>query len=298
MIDSIINCQNIEEAEVILLTIGYDRTASHRKGAVEGGNAVVKCLHEDVEFFDRYTKRDTGYEHKISHLDLGNMNDLYPEEMVSKVKEKYKDIYIKKDRFPVILGGEHSVSIGAFQAISEVENPKNITILQIDAHPDLRQDDSNANPDQTRPSPFAHACVMRRAYEAGFNIVQVGIRSYSKDEYEFFKNNPITVFEWGLEKIPTIQEIIDSIKTEKVYIEIDIDGIDPAYLPATGTPVQGGLEWWYTVNLLNEIVKIKNVVGLGILEVAPVENDVRTEYGAAQLCYNIISNQVFKNIKK
>ena len=298
MIDSIINCQNIEESEALLLTIGYDRTASHRKGAVQGGMAIVKCLHEDVEFFDRYTKRDTGYEHKIAHLDLGNLNDLYPEDMVLKVKEEYKNIYSTKGRFPVILGGEHSVSIGAFQAISEIENSKNITILQIDAHPDLRQDDSNANPDQTRPSPFAHACVMRRAYELGFNIVQVGIRSYSKDEYEFFKKNPITVFEWGLKKTPTIQEIINSIKTDKVYIEIDIDGIDPAYLPATGTPVQGGLEWWYAVNLLNEIVKAKKIVGLGILEVAPVEHDVRTEYGAAQLCYNVISGQLFKNTEK
>ena len=297
MIDSIINCKNIEESEVLLLTIGYDRTASHRKGAVDGGLAIVKCLHEDVEFFDRYTKKDTGYEHKISHLDFGNLNDLYPEDMVLKVKQGYKNIFSKKERFPVILGGEHSVSIGAFQAISELENSKAITILQIDAHPDLRQDDSNANPDQTRPSPFAHACVMRRAYELGFHIVQVGIRSYSKEEYDFFKKNPITVFEWGLEKIPTIKEIIHSIKTDKVYIEIDIDGIDPAYLPATGTPVQGGLEWWYTVNLLREVIKAKNVVGLGILEVSPVPNDVRTEYGAAQLCYNIISNQLFKNIK-
>lgn len=294
MIDSIINCKDIEEAEAILLTVGYDRTASHGKGAVNGGLAMVKCLHEDVEFFDRYTKRDTGYEHKIFHLDMGNLNNLYPEDMVLKVKEKYKNIY-SKNRFPVVLGGEHSVSIGVFQAISEVENSKDITILHIDAHPDLRQNDSNANPDQTRPSPFSHACVMRRAYECGFNLVQVGIRSYSKDEYDFFKNNPITVFEWGLDEIPTIQEIISSIKTDKVYIEIDIDGIDPSYLPATGTPVQGGLEWWYAVRLLNELVKTKNVVGLGILEVAPVEDDARTEYGSAQLCYWIIGQQLLKN---
>jgi len=299
MIDSIINCSNIEESEVLLLTIGYDRTASHRKGAVEGGLAIVKCLKEDVEFFNRYTKTEAGYENKIAHLDIGNLNDLYPEDMVFTVKDKYKDIYSKKDRFPIILGGEHSVSIGAFNAISEIDNSKDITILQIDAHPDLRQDDSNANPDQTRPSPFSHGSVMRRVHEFGFNIVQVGIRSYSKEEYEFSKNNnSITVFEWGLEKTPTIQEIINSIKTDKVYIEIDIDGIDPAYLPATGTPVQGGLEWWYAVNLFNEIIKTKDVIGLGILEVSPVENDVRTEYGAAQLCYNIISGQLYKKNKK
>lgn len=294
MIDSIINCKNIDEADVLFLTVGYDRTASLRKGAVGGGLAVVKCLHEDVEFFDRYTKMDTRNEYKITHLDMGNLNDLYPEDMVARVNEQYKNIYLKKDRFPVVLGGEHSVSIGIFQAVSELENSKDITILQIDAHPDLRNDDSNANPDQTRPSSFSHSCVMRRAYEFGFNIVQVGIRSYSKDEYEFFTNNKITVFEWGLKEIPTIKEIVDSIKTDKVYLEIDVDGIDPAHLPATGTPVQGGLEWWYTINLLREIVKTKNVIGLGVLETAPVENDSKTEFGVAQLCYNVISSQLFK----
>jgi len=289
MIDSIINCKDIDEADALLLTVGYDRTASHRKGAVGGGLAVVKCLHEDIEFFDRYTKIETGYKYKISHVDMGNLNSLYPEDMVSKVKEKYGQIYANKDRFPVILGGEHSISIGAFQAISELDDPQKITILQIDAHPDLRNDDSNANPDQTRPSKFAHSCVMRRAHELGFNINQVGIRSYSKEEYDFFTKNEMVVFEWGLGKVPDIDKIIDSIKTEKVYIEIDIDGIDPAYLPATGTPVQGGLEWWYVIDLLREVVKVKNVIGLGLLEVSPFENDVRTEYGAAQLCYHIIS---------
>ncbi len=294
MIDSIINCKNIEDADVLLLTIGYDRTASGGKGAVDGGMSIIKCLREDVEFFDRHTKTEPGYKYQIAHLDMGDINNLYPEDMVSKVKNKYESIYSNKKRFPIILGGEHSVSIGVFQAISEIENPKAITILQIDAHPDLRQDDSNANPDQTRPSPFAHCSVMRRAHEFGFNIVQVGIRSYSKEEYEFFTNSPITVFEWGLGENPTTQEIIESIKTDKVYIEIDVDGIDPAYLPATGTPVQGGLEWWYAVNLLNEIIKTKDIVGLGILEVSPVKDDVRTEYGSAQLCYNIISSLLFK----
>lgn len=294
MIDSIINCQNIDEADAILLTIGYDRTASNRKGAVRGGLAIVNCLHQDIEFFDRYTRREIGYEYKICHRDIGNLNNLYPEEMVLKVKEEYRTIYLKKERFPVILGGEHSVSIGAFQAISEIDIPQNITILQIDAHPDLRQDDSNANPNQTHPSPFAHSCVMRRAFELGFNLVQVGIRSYSKEEHDFINNNLIAVFEWGLQKPPSISEIINSIKTDKVYLEIDIDGIDPAYMPATGTPVQGGLEWWYSVSLLNEIVKSKDVIGLGILEVAPFDHDIRTELGAAQLCYNILCGQLLK----
>lgn len=295
MIDSIINSNNLDESDVAILTVGYDRTASLRKGAVNGGNAVIKCLHQDVEFFDRYEKRDTAYEKKIFHVDVGDLNNLYPEDMVEEVKRRYLEIFTKKEKFPVLIGGEHSVSIGVFKAISEVENSGDVTILHVDAHPDLRDDDLNANPDQSYPSNFSHASVMRRAYEFGFNLVQVGIRSYSKEEYDFFTNNKnIKVFEWGIGDIPTADEIIKTIKTEKVYIEIDVDGIDPAYLPGTGTPVQGGLDWWYTINLLRKVIKEKKVIGFGILEVSPFDDDVRTEFGAAQLCYNLISAQLYK----
>ena len=292
-IDSIVNCTNLSEADIVLMTVGYDKTASHRKGAVNGGLAVVKCLREDVEFFDRFSKTEPGYDFNFYHHDVGNINSLFPEEMVEKVKEEYLSL---KDKFIFVLGGEHSVSIGAFKALVKRHNPEDVTVLLIDAHPDLRQDDSNANPDQSRPSAYAHCSVFKRVHEMGYKEVQVGIRSYSREEYEYWNNNQdtIKVFEWLPTEKPSVEEILSSITTKKVYLEIDVDGIDPSFMPATGTPVQGGLDWDYTLILIQKLVERFDLVGAGILEVAPRADDVRTEYGAAQICYNICSQYLLK----
>ena len=197
MVDSIINCQDIDKADVLILTAAYDRTASLGKGARNGGFAIVKCLHEDVEFFDRYALTEPCYIYKIAHKDLGISNDLLPHQMVEKICTAYYEL-MDETKFLMLLGGEHSVSIGAFTALSKRRVSENTTIFQIDAHCDLRNDDSDYNPDPSSVSKFAHSCVMRRAYEMGFHMVQVGIRSYSKEEYDFFTaNDKITVFEWG-----------------------------------------------------------------------------------------------------
>lgn len=295
MIESIINCKDLKKADVILMTAGYDKTAPLGKGAVSGGLAIVKCLHEDVEFFDRYSLKETKYLLKIAHKDLGNLNDLSPEKMIEKVKENYLKYY-NKNNFLILLGGEHSVSIGAFNTLSEVYKPEEVSIVQIDAHTDLRNDDANSNPNSSKPSKFANACVMRRALDFGYKLVQIGVRSYSKEEYDIFKKNKnITVFEWGKGSVPKIKKVLDSIKTKKAYLTIDVDGIDPAFMPATGTPVQGGLEWYYTINLVCSIIKSKDVIGADIMEVAPKKEEALTEYGAAQLCYNIMGQIKQKN---
>jgi len=294
MVDSILNCQDIDKADVLILTAAYDRTASLGKGARNGGFAIVKCLHADVEFFDRYSLTQPCYIYKIAHKDLGVSNDLLPQQMVEKICAAYYEL-MKKEKLLMLLGGEHSVSIGAFRAISKKRVPENITIFHIDAHCDLRNDDSDSNPDPFSVSKFAHSCVMRRAYEMGFHIVQVGIRSYSKEEYDFFTaNDKITVFEWGKGKEPSIDKIILSVGTDKVYISLDVDGIDPAHMPATGTPVPGGLEWYYTIELLRELIARKEIIGADIVEVAPRENDYLTQYSAARLCYHIIGNNLLK----
>ena len=172
-------------------------------------------------------------------------------------------------------------------------NPKDTTILQIDAHCDLRNDDSDYS---AKPSQYAHSCVMRRASELGYPLVQVGIRTYSIHEHAYFSNpkNNVTVFEWGDKKIPSIEEVLKSIKTKNIYLSIDVDGFDPAYMPGTGTPVQGGLEWWYGMELIERAVREKNLVAADIVEVSPMRDSVLTEYGAAQLCYTILANKFLK----
>lgn len=297
MIDSIINSKNVQEADCIILTAPYDRTSSLGKGASKGTAKIIKCLEQDVEFFDRYNKIETAYHYKIFHQGIKISNELLPEEMVVKIRRDYLD-FMRYKKMVVLLGGDHSVSSGVFEAISQVENPSEITIFQIDAHCDLRNDDENANPDQSHISKYAHSCVMRRAFDCGFNIVQVGIRSYAKEEYDFIRSQKrIKVFEWGGTGAPSISKLISSINTKKVYISLDVDGLDPAHMPATGTPVPGGLEWYYTVKLLNELIQKKEVIGIDIVEVAPIEGEELTQFAAAQICYYMIGSCLIKNKK-
>jgi len=193
-----------------------------------------------------------------------------------------------------MLGGEHTVSFGALEAIAKKENPKDITILQIDAHQDLR--DNNSDYDKNYDK-FAHSCVMRRIHELGFPIVQVGIRTYSKYEYEYWQKNrkTITVFEWN-KKQTSISKILKSIKTKKIYITVDVDGFDPAYMPGTGTPVQGGLNWYYGLDLIEKAIDEKNLVGADIVEVSPQNDSVLTEFGAALICYKIMMHKFKKKL--
>jgi len=286
MISSIINSNEIEKAEALLLLAPYDRTASFRKGAAKGPEAIKYVLEKELEFFNRTTGKETANEYKIAALDSGISNKLTPEKMVNHLEKIYTKFFNPEKRFILLVGGEHSVSIGPLRAISKIMDSKKITILQIDAHFDFRDSDEDYN--EKSPSRFAHSTVMRRAKESGFSLMNVGVRTYSKEELDFAKKNSI-YFEYGIGVNHNITDILAKIQTDDVYVTIDVDGIDPSQMPATGTPVQNGLSWDFTEKLLYEIFKLKNVIGADIVEVAPRSDDVLTEYGAAQLCYSMLS---------
>jgi len=291
MIKTIINTKDINKADVVLLGAPYEKTASSHKGTVNGPAKVIECLNTQIEFFDRKFKAEVAEFVNIAHINLDNLENLSPENAYQEIKKHSGDL-IQKDKFVFLLGGEHSVCIGNFEALSEKYNPKEITILQIDAHCDLRNDDSDYSEE---PSKYAHSAVMHRASELGYNIVQVGIRTYSKEEYEYFSNpeNNIKVFEWNKEIIP-VAEILKSITTKYLYITLDVDGFDPACMPGTGTPVQGGLSWYYGLDLIEQAISKSELIGADIVEVSPIADSVLTEYGAAQLIYTIIANK-FQN---
>lgn len=296
MVDSIINTQNINDADVVLVEAPYEQTTSSRKGTINGPKAVINMLDQKLELFDRTYKIQPTDKIKIGNQNLENINTMNPEEALAEITSQCEKL-INQDKFVVLLGGEHSVSLGLLQAVSKKIDPKEITILQIDAHCDLRDDDADYH---ENPSKFAHSCVLRRAHELGFNLVQVGIRTYSIGEYDYFSDpkNNIKVWQWGNgNKIPSVDEVINSIKTKYVYITIDVDGFDPAHMPGTGTAVQGGLEWWYGVELIEKVVDSKELVGVDIVEVSPMADSILTEYGAAQLAYTIISHKFKDRLK-
>jgi agmatinase len=295
---SIINAKPKDNPDVLIITAPYDKTASFHKGTAEGPQKVVDCLNTQIEFFDRRYKVESPEKIKVALQDIKGLKTMKPEAAHKAVVAACK---ASTAPFTFLLGGEHSMSFGALKALSEKHDPKDVTIFQIDAHCDLRKDDSDYN--DTDPTEYAHSAVMRRAHEMGYSLVQVGIRAFSKDEHDYFTSNKnIKTFQWGIEKVPTIAEVVKAIKTKKVYISIDVDGFDPAHMPGTGTPVQGGLEWYYGLKLLEAVIENRQLVGADIVEVSPVKEGVLTEYGAAQIVYNMINtfykDRLVKKAKK
>jgi agmatinase len=288
MAESIINCASVEDADAVLIGVPYEHGASFGTGAAAGPAAIVACLDQQIELLERHTGTEPAQRYAIAHRMLEAVGHLPPELMVRRVA----DAVLRCDAFVMLLGGIHSVSIGALRAHSMRSPADDVTVVQIDAHLDMREDDSDYN--NHDPSRYAHSCVMRRARELGFRTCSVGIRAYARCELRYALEERLPVFEWGKDVEPDIDTILDAIRTDRIYLTVDVDGFDPAVTPATGTPVPGGISWNYGTRLLRELFLAKEVIGADIVEVAPVEGSGLTEYAAAQLCYDILCYKLLK----
>jgi agmatinase len=307
--DTIINCKP-KDAQVLLLCAPYDLTSSYGKGADKAPRRIITTLDDQIERYERLTGTNPNTELNISYQFIRGISETHPEKMVEKVSRAFERSYSTKE-FVILLGGEHSVTNGPLRALSESMTPSEITVFQIDAHLDLRPDDSDYNPEPW--GRYAHSAVMRRAFDLGYQIVNVGARAYHGTlEYGFAKQNHprIKFFEWGKFEHgntdtddhftpPRIEDIISSIRTHDVYLTIDVDGFDPAHMPATGTPVQCGLDWHYSKRMLQELFARKRVIAADIVEVAPaLEGGPRTVYNAAELLYYTIALHSAKNRRR
>jgi len=264
-------------SKVAILPIAYDETSTWKKGADKGPLAILEAS-QALEWFDRETSSEP---YKIGiHTYPIQKDFISPKSMVNYIKNKTKKI-IDKQQFYIGIGGEHSVSIGAIYAFAE--EYKDLSVLQIDAHADLR--------DKYLGSKYNHACVMRRAREVA-DIVQVGIRSFDKCEYDTMDKNKVFFAEDIYNSISWIPKVIDKL-SDNVFITIDLDGFDPSILPATGTPEPGGLMWYQTLQLLKEVFAKKNVVGCDVVELCPNEYSASSDFFAAKLIYKMIGYKYF-----
>jgi agmatinase len=288
MVESIINCASVDDADAVLIGVPYEHGASFGTGAAAGPAAIVACLDRQIELLERHTGTEPAHRYAIAHRMLDEVAHLPPELMVRRVA----DAVLRCDAFVMLLGGVHSVSIGALRAHSMRSPADDVTVVQIDAHLDMREDDSDYN--DRDPSRYAHSCVMRRARELGFRTCSVGIRAYGRGELRYALEERLPVFEWGKGAEPDIDTILDAVATDRIYLTLDVDGFDPAVAPATGTPVPGGISWNYGTRLLRELFLAKEVIGADIVEVAPVPGSGLTEYAAAQLCYDMLCYKLLK----
>lgn len=269
-----------ETAAIAILPVPYDGTSTWIKGADKGPEALLEASN-NLEFYDIETDSEV-YKRGIATLPPVLTGDS-PEAMSAEVQLRMEAIY-SDGKFPVLIGGEHSVSIGAFRAAAK--HYSDFSILQLDAHSDMRE--------VYEGSTHNHACVMARAKEVCNSITQVGIRSSAIEE----KPNIDPKRTFYAHQIHTatadwMQQVSGQLK-ENVYITIDLDVLDPAYMPSTGTPEPDGLSYRQVMDLLRTIVKNHRVIGLDVVELCPNPYNKAPDFLAAKLIYQFLSMNFHK----
>ncbi|MHC5122184.1 MAG: agmatinase [Planctomycetota bacterium] len=258
---------NPDTARIAILPVPYDGSSTWVKGADKGPQAILEASY-NLEFYDIETDSEAFRKGIFTEPAVEGLDK--PEQVAKAVCQRATGM-LDKGKFPVILGGEHSVSIGAFEAMANCYD--DLTVLQLDAHADLR--------DSYESSTHSHACVMARAKEYA-PIVQVGIRSMDISEK---KNMDPERHHQGVEWI----ERVVSLLTENVYLTIDLDVFDPSVMPATGTPEPGGLEWYDMIALIRAVCSRRNLVGFDIVELCPREHLWASNFLAAKLLYKTLT---------
>lgn len=261
------------DSSVVILPVKYDQTSTWGKGADKGPEAIIEASAH-MELYDIETESQV-YERGIFTAQAVKGIE-EPGEMVKAVREEVTS-YLNENKFVVVLGGEHSVSIGSVDAFCKQFD--NLTVLQLDAHSDLR--------DEYDGSKFNHACVMARVKES-CPIVQVGIRSMDISEKKSVETDRIFFAKDIHNNSGWVAQVISRL-SENVYITIDLDVFDPSVMPSTGTPEPGGLLWYDIIHLLKVVIKSRNVVGCDVVELCPQNDNPAPNFLAAKLIYKVLS---------
>lgn len=274
---------NYEEAQAVIIPIPYEKTTTYRKGCKHGATAIIQAS-DQLEAYDIELKQETCFKtgiHTVEAIADTRINPtITPEDMLWRTTDAVKRV-IADDKFAIALGGEHAITYGVVKAYQQaLQEP--FTVVQIDAHGDLRH--------SYQGSIYNHACVMRRILDLGLPILPVGIRSICLEEAQLIKEKKIPVMyakdiyrhrSWRFRAIA-------KIPTEKVFITIDLDGLDPSLLPGVGTPQPGGLNWYELTQFLKQLFLQKQVIGCDVMELAPSNDSVVSQFTAAKLVYKLI----------
>lgn len=265
-----------DDSTVEILPVPLANTVSWKTGT-DLGPAAILAASDTLELFDDELLIDT-YRIGVATLAPLKFSGLSSEEACAAIKQAVAGI-LARERFPVLLGGEHTVSFPAVAACRECYG--DLHVLQIDAHLDLR--------DRYLGDPLSHACVMRRISGLDLGFTQVGIRSISREEWHVVERQGLKPF--TMRRIRSeedwIAKVVDHIKGA-VYLTIDVDGLDAAVMPATGTPEPGGLSWWQLTDLLRAVAAHHRIVAMDCVEFSPVEGAHHAAYTAAKLVYRCL----------
>ena len=278
--------QNLDH-KVVIVPFGLEKTVSYGGGTKNGPKEIIKASHQ-VELFDEELNKEPYKEIGIETIKPFPIKKNI-EQALNQLSKINKEI-IDSNRFPMVFGGEHSITPGSIKPI--VKKYDNITLLHFDAHADLRE--------SYQGEKFSHASAIKRCLDyKNVKVVSFGIRNLSRPEMEFYNNNRdrIEIF-WGKDKkIWDLSQIEKLFRNKKVYITFDVDGFDASIMPATGTPEPGGLLWEDVLPIIKKVCQISNVVGADINELAPIKNFDSYNFLVAKLAYKILSYTFeFKNL--
>ena len=263
-----------ENSKVVLVTVPYDGTSTWGKGADKGPELFLDAS-ENMELYDI----ETGTEPYLQGVYMaGEVSEKSsPEKMVEAVYQKTKELVKDREKLFTLIGGEHSVSIGSIRAVGEEYH--NLTVLQLDAHTDLRP--------EYHGSKNNHACAVFEANQK-HKLVQVGIRSMDAEEKQYLPHKRVFFAHEIAKNDNWIKDVLDKV-SGNVYITIDLDAFDPSIAPSTGTPEPGGLQWYPTLKLLKKVFKKCNVVAFDIVELMDSPQAKPTAFLAAKLYYKMLA---------
>jgi len=273
-----------ESSRFIVLPVPYEQTTTYRAGTRGGPSAIIDASAQ-VELYDE----ELGFEPYAEGIcTLGDLQvtSYGPEKMNQLIYEASKEL-VGSGKIVTMLGGEHSISWGLVKAYKE-KYPK-ISVLQMDAHADLR--------DEYQENRFSHACVMRRIREL-VPTVQVGIRNLSMEESEYIDSQsdlPIFYARDMHSSDAWMDQVIDLLSDE-VYLTLDVDFLDPSIMPAVGTPEPGGLTWYPTLAFLGKLARKKEIVGFDVVELAPLPGIAAPDFLAAKLIYKLMGYIIAKEV--
>ena len=274
------------KSKVVVVPFGLEKTVSYGGGTKNGPKEIIKASHQ-VELFDEELNKEPYKEIGIKTLKPFSIKKKINKalDQLSKINEKI----ISKNQFPLVLGGEHSITPGSIKPF--VNKYEQLTLLHFDAHADLRE--------SYQGEKFSHASAIKRCLDyKNVNVVSFGVRNLSKPEMNFYNKNRnrVEIF-WGKDKKNWDLSLLNKFFEKKtVYITFDVDGFDASIMPATGTPEPGGLLWEDVLPIIKKVCQISNIVGADINELAPIKNFDCYNFLVAKLAYKILSYTFeFKN---
>jgi agmatinase len=271
--DSLAQHADYDGAGIVIIPVPYEKTTTYIKGTGKGPAAILEAW-SNLEFYDIETNTEV-YKQGI-YFDAPVDEDVRPEEIVQIIADRVNKHIINK-KFTVLLGGEHTVAVGSARA--HTDNFKNVTVLQLDAHADLR--------DEYLGSKYNHACTMARIREFA-PILQIGIRAMDACEKQSIEPEKIFFAKDIYDNTAWIDKVTSQL-TDNVYITIDLDVFDPSIMPSVGTPEPGGLLWYNILSLLKDVCEKNCLVGFDIVELCPQPGSIASDFTAAKLIYKLLS---------